>query len=65
MPVCLLAASRLLAKEAAHTPQYAVLLWVIWMILAGDLEDCGEGRGIGVYAMSDFVGDLYVRGLCC
>ena len=33
------------------------------MVLAGDLENCGEGGGIGVDAMSDLVSDLYARTL--
>lgn len=50
----------LLAKQATNSPQHAVLLRVVRVFLARDLEDCGERGGICVDAMSDLVGDMLV-----
>ena len=52
----------LLAEQAAHPPQHAVLLRVVGVVLARDLEHGREGGRVGVDAVSDAFRDLYVGG---
>lgn len=48
----------LLSKKASHSSQYTILLRVVGVVFAWDLQHSRESRGIGVNAMSDSVGDL-------
>ena len=48
----------LLAKEPAHTLQNTVLLRVVRVVFAGDLEDGGKWVGERVYRMADALCNL-------
>lgn len=48
----------LFAKQPPHTLQYTVLLWVVGVVLAGDLENGGERVGERIDAVSDALRDL-------
>lgn len=48
----------LLSKQPAHALEDTVLLWVVGVVFAGDLEDSGEGVGEYVYAVTDALCDL-------
>lgn len=47
-----------LAKQSPHPPQHAVLLRVVRVVFAWDLEDGGKGSRVRVNAVADLVGDL-------
>lgn len=53
-----MAQAHLFAKHAAHASQHAVLVGVVGVVFAGDLEDGGEGCRVGVDAVPYPVGDL-------
>lgn len=48
----------LLPEQPPHPPQYAVLLGIVRVVFAGDLEDGREGGRVRVDAVSDLLGDL-------
>lgn len=51
-------AMRLLSKEPAHPPEHAVLLGVVGVVLARDLEDCRERCRVCIDAVPYPVGNL-------
>lgn len=48
----------LLSKQTTHPSQNTVLLGIIRMIFAWNLEDRGEGSGVGIDSVSYPVGNL-------
>jgi hypothetical protein len=56
--VCETGKQHLLPKQLLDALHDAVLFWVVRVVLGGDLEERGEGLGVGVDAAADLVGDL-------
>jgi hypothetical protein len=52
------ALTRLFAKQPPDSPQDAVLLWVVGVVFARDLEHGRERLGVGIDAVPYPVGDL-------
>lgn len=52
----------LLSKQTTHTSQHTVLLRVVWVVFAGNLENGRKRRSVGVDAMTYAVGNLLVWG---
>lgn len=50
----------LLSKKTSHSSQYTILLRIVGVVFAWDLQHGRESRGIGVNAMSDSVGDMLI-----
>ena len=50
--------SPLLSKQTSHPLQHAILLWVIRMVFARNLEDCGEGIGEVIDVIANTLCDL-------
>ena len=51
--------ARLFAKQPAHSPQDAVLLWVVGVVFAWDLENGGKCLGVGVDPVPYPIGNLW------
>lgn len=47
-----------LSKEPANSSQNTILLWVIWMVLAGNLEQGRKGGSIRIDSVSYTLSDL-------
>lgn len=58
LPGALYTPNCLLAKQAADSPQHAVLLGVVGVIFAGDLEDGWECRRVCVDSVPNSVSNL-------
>jgi hypothetical protein len=51
---------RLLSKQAAHSSQHAIFLWVVGMVFARDLQNGREGCSVGIDSVSYFVGNMLI-----
>lgn len=52
-------ASSLFSKQPADAAQDTVLLWVVWVVLGGDLEESWKGGSVGVDLVADAFCDLW------
>jgi hypothetical protein len=50
----------LFSKQPSHSPKHTVFLWIIWMVLAGYLQNGGEGFLILVDGISNLFRNVLV-----